>query len=49
MRPFAGSAILIRPLMFLRCLFFRGHEWTNSKAKKGYMTCRRCRMRKRWR
>jgi hypothetical protein len=31
---------------FLKCLF-RGHKWTNSKAKPGLMTCRQCGLRRR--
>jgi len=46
---FDKSPSVFRPLAFLQCVFDKGHEWTNSKAKKGFMTCRRCRIRRRWR
>jgi|GEM_PF-2622552 len=33
---------------FFRCLV-RGHDNTNSKSKRGYMTCTRCGYRRKWR
>jgi hypothetical protein len=29
---------------FHECLF-KGHIWINSKAKRGFRTCQRCRLR----
>ena len=34
---------------FVRCLLRGGHENTNSKSKRGYMTCQRCGYRRKWR
>ncbi|WP_281258606.1 hypothetical protein [Caulobacter mirabilis] len=34
---------------FLQCLFNNGHEFTNSKSRRGYVTCVHCGFRKRWR
>lgn len=34
---------------FFRCLFGSGHENTNSKSKRGYITCVRCGYRRRLR
>ena len=30
---------------YIQCLLRGRHDWTNSKAKRGYQTCQRCRVR----
>jgi len=34
--------------VFFRCLFGGGHEFKNSRARPGYLTCQNCRYRKKW-
>jgi hypothetical protein len=32
----------------LGCMFSH-HDWTNSHKKRGYMTCKKCGWRRKWR
>ena len=37
----------LRPIAFFKCLFVRGgHDYVNSKARPGHLTCVRCRYRR---
>lgn len=38
----------VRLFAFFRCLV-RGHKWTNSHKKRGFMTCTGCGMRRKYR
>ncbi len=37
---------VLKPLAFLKCLA-AGHEFQNSHSRPGYLTCVRCKFRKR--
>jgi hypothetical protein len=39
----------MRLLAFFKCFLGDGHKWTNSKKKRGYMTCTNCGLRQRYR
>jgi hypothetical protein len=39
----------MRLFAFFSCLLTNGHKWTNSKKKRGFMTCTNCGVRRKYR